>query len=193
MVSSEVEISNLALARLGARSITSLTEDSTSARECNRVYAHARDSELRSHPWSFARAREQIAASSTAPVFGYARQFPLPDGCLRILTANGVDFSELPQDDIQIEGGNILTNLSAPLNLIYVQQVTDVSLFDSLFVELLVCRMAVDMCEKLTQSNTKEEKATSRYADARRQARRVNGFERGPQYAPIGSWENARY
>ena len=60
-----VGICNLALQRIGSKSISSLTEDTAAGRACNRVYTQARDSELRAHPWSFARERVQIAADST--------------------------------------------------------------------------------------------------------------------------------
>ena len=68
-MASAVDICNLALQRLGAKSIGALTEDTTAGRECNRVYEHARDSELRSHQWSFARTRVEVAADSVAPTF----------------------------------------------------------------------------------------------------------------------------
>ena len=196
MASAEVEICNLALARLGARSIVSLTEDSVNARECNRVYAHARDTELRSHPWSFARTRVQLAALSTPPIFGYANQFPLPDDYLRILTDNGRGSSLRAQDDFQIEFTGdtrvILTDLAAPINLVYIRTVTDVTQFDQLFTDLLVARIAHDVCEKITQSNSKRELAVAAYTAAKREARRINGFERGAQEAPEDPWLIAR-
>ena len=147
----EVSICNLALQSLGAKSISTLVEDTVAGRACNRIYAHARDLELRAHPWSFARARVAVAASSTDPVFGYA-----------------------------------------PIKLVYVRQVTDPNTFDQLFVELLVARIAMEIAEKVTQSNQKKEDAMSLYVAARKEARRVNAFERPPQEEPVDSWINAR-
>ena len=57
-----VSICNLALQRVGAKTISALSEDSTAGRACNRVYTQARDSELRAHPWAFARERKTCAA-----------------------------------------------------------------------------------------------------------------------------------
>lgn len=187
----EVSICNLALQSLGAKSISTLVEDTVAGRACNRIYAHARDLELRAHPWSFARARVAVAASSTDPVFGYAKQYQMPSDCLRILPTNGHG-GTTNQDDFQIEGRQILTNASSPIKLVYVRQVTDPNTFDQLFVELLVARIAMEIAEKVTQSNQKKEDAMSLYVAARKEARRVNAFERPPQEEPVDSWINAR-
>lgn len=181
----EVDICNLALQRLGAKSISSLAEDSTAGRECNRVYAHARDSELRAHTWNFARARVSLAADSTPPVFGFTNQYPLPTNYLRLIPDKDVI-------DWQIEGRSILTNDGAPLEIIYIRTVTDVNDFDELFVALLIARIARDIAEKITQSNTKKEEATRAYKDVKAEARKVNSFENIPRSAPIDDWERAR-
>jgi hypothetical protein len=187
----DVSICNLALQRLGAKSISSLTEDSTAARACNRVYEHARDSELRAHPWSFARRRVQVAADATAPTFGFAKRYQLPSDYLRILPTNGYDGSSV-QDDWQIEGRFIVTNDASPINLIYLKRVTDENEFDALFTELLVSRIAMDIAEKITQSNRKKEEAIVRYNDAKKEARRVNAFEAPPGELPEDGWVAAR-
>jgi hypothetical protein len=189
---SEVDICNLALQRLGAKTITALTDDSVNARECNRVYAHARDSELRAHPWSFARKRAQLAASSTAPAFEYARAFDLPSDFLRLLPNNG-RLGQVVQDDLQIESGQILTNDGAPLNIIYIARITDPNTFDQGFIDLLVARVAFDLCEKITQSTNKFEVMNLQYQEAKATARRVNAFERPAQEAPADPWITARY
>lgn len=182
---SEVDICNLALQRLGAKSISSLTDDSNAARECNRVYAHARDTELRSHPWNFARKRASLAASSTAPAFGYALQYPLPSDYLRVLTT-------VEQDDFQIEDGNILTDDTAPLKITYIYRQTDPNAFDQTFIDLLVARIALDLVEKITQSKGKAEAAAQRYTEARKEARKINAHERTALEPPQDSWITSR-
>jgi hypothetical protein len=180
-----VGICNLALQRLGARSISSLTDDSTNARECNRVFDHARDSELRAYQWNFARARASIAASSTAPAFEFAYKYPLPADWVRTLPQKEVT-------DWQIEGRYILTNDKAPLQLIYLKRVTDPEEFDDLFTELLISRIAYDICEKITQSNSKKAEAKDRYDTAVARAKKVDSFESIPKEAPASSWDTVR-
>ena len=197
-MTSDVDICNLALQRLGTKAISSLSEDSTAGRECNRVYEHSRDSELRSHPWSFARARAELAADSTDPAFGYAKQYPLPAGFLRLLPVRNIarGFFSLggidPNIDWQIEGTKILTDDSAPLQIIYLQVIEDVTAFDQLFKDLLVARIAMDISEKVTQSNTKKANAETRYVAAKAEAKRVNAFERPPLESPTDTWVTAR-
>ena len=186
-----VSICNLALQRVGAKSISSLTEDTTAGRACNRVYEQARDSELRSHPWTFARERVQVAADSTNPVFGAAKRYALPADCLRILPTNGTNGTNT-QDDFEIYGRFIHTDNTSPINLVYIKQITDEETFDSLFVELLIARIAMDIAEAVTQSNKKKEEARVQYLATQREARRVNAFERPPQIIPTDSWEDAR-
>lgn len=186
-----VSICNLALQRVGAKSIASLSQDDTAGRACNRVYAQARDSELRAHPWSFARERVKIAADSTAPTFGAAKRYLLPPDCLRILPTNGFNASAT-QDDLQIEGKYIVTDLGTPLELVYIKRVTDEETFDALFIELLVARIAMDISEKVTQSNKKKDDARLHYKEVQKEARRVNAFERPPQEPPTDTWITAR-
>jgi len=83
-MASEVEICNRALQKLGASPILALSDDTVEARECNRAYAILRDSELRSHPWSFTRTRAIVAASATAPAFEWATSYPVPVDFLRM-------------------------------------------------------------------------------------------------------------
>jgi hypothetical protein len=191
MMTDAVSICNLALQRVGATSISSLTEDSTAARACSRVYAQARDSELRAHVWSFARERVQVAADSTNPVFGYTKRYALPSDCLRILPTNGTNGDPI-QDDWQVEGRFILTDDTPPINLIYIRRETDENTFDALFTELLISRIAMDVAEKVTQSNTKKEETTEHYRAVQKEARRVNAFERPPQDFPVDPWLNSR-
>lgn len=186
-----VSICNLALQRLGEKPISALTEDTNAARACNRVYEQARDSELRAHPWSFARERVQVAADSTDPVFGYAKRYLLPSDWLRILPTNGFDSTPV-QDDFQVEGRYLLTDMASPINLIYIKRVTDEETFDALFIELLIARIALDVAEKVTQSNTKKAEAREHYDEVKKEARRVNAFERPPQELPEDKWVAAR-
>ena len=183
---SEVDIANLALQRLGAKSISALSDDSTRARECNRVYGHARDTELRAHPWAFARARAQLAASGTDPAFGFDSAYPLPADYLRILpTAD--------QQDLQIEGGSVLADGDGALNLNYIRRVENPNSFDQTFTDLLVARIARDIAEKVTQSKNKIEIAQALYDDAKKEARKVNAFEGPSQEPPTDTWITARY
>ena len=85
----------------------------------------------------------------------------------------------------------ILTDDTSPLQLVYIKKVTDPNDFDALFVELLAARIAVEITEKVTQSNTKKAGVQAHYEMVRKEARRVNAFDRVPQTTPDGSWITA--
>ena len=189
-MASETEICNRALQKLGAQRIADIEEASKNGRECKACYAILRDAELRAHPWNFAITREQLAASATAPAFGRARSFPLPSDFLRLLPSYPEE--NLNSKDWQIEDGAIFTNDSAPLNIRYVQQVTDPNTMDSLFREALASRMALELCEIITQSNTKKADAKDDYTATIRMAKHTNAIENVPQASAEDTWITAR-
>ncbi len=191
MATSKVEICNRALQILGASSISSLTENSENARQCNLAYEPVKKAELRKHNWSFAIERASLAADATAPAFGRSNAFELPSDCLKVL-------SPYPEDNTNdrdwiIEKRKILTDESAPLQIRYIYDVTDPNQFDALFAESLAAKMALEMSEALTQSNSKKEfSANKHYKDAIREAKMANAIERVPQDGPEDKWITAR-
>jgi hypothetical protein len=187
---SQVDICNRALQKLGADRIISLTQNSTSARACNLAYELVRDSELRAHVWNFAIKRTKLASDATAPVYGYSYAYTLPSDCLRLLPN---DHQEgFYSKNFKVEGRKILTNESAPLEIRYIYRVTDTTQYDATFTEALACKMAMEMCEELTQSNTKRQLAQDEYKATIREARKMNAFENVPVEQQTDSWLTAR-
>lgn len=192
-MASQVDICNQALTKVGAARITSLSDGSKQANALNAIYDVKRDVELAAHPWTFAMTRAQLPASATAPLFGWARSFQLPAQFLRMVEV-GEDwvFYEGPTGPLfAIEGGAILTDEAAPLNVRYVQRITNAGQYPPLFVEALACRLAAEVCEPLTQSLSKREQAWREYKEAIREARRSNAIVLPPQKPPPSSWERA--
>lgn len=185
-MASETSISNRALQKLGASRIVSLDDDTKNARACKACYESLRNSELRKHPWRFAIERQILSPSDTAPSFDYNFQFNLPAGCLRILK---------PQDptlDWQVEGRKILTNMSAVLNLRFINTITDPNLFDVNFCEMLSMEMAKEMCEELTQSSNKQAAILADYNTAKEEAKKSNAFETVSLQIEESSWTLVR-
>lgn len=189
MAASEVAICNVALQKLGETRITALTQDHPVARDCNACYEAMRELELRKHRWRFAIERASLAADSTEPAFGYDNRFLLPSDCLRVIEP---DPDQNDNKDWQIEGRYILTDWEAPLEIRYIKNVTDVSQHDALFDEVLACRIAIQLCEVRTQSQSKKEDVKQQYRDALSEARRVNAMESIPQEAETDDWLTAR-
>lgn len=189
-MASAVDISNRALQKLGAERIISLTQDSVSARACNLAYEQVRDAELRAHTWNFAIKRRELAADATAPVYGYTYAYTLPSDCLRLLKNDNQE--NFYSDKWKVEGRKILTDEAAPFQIRYVYRVTDTTQYDALFVEALASKMAYEMCEELTQSNSKKQSAAEDYKFAIREARKINAFENVPAEQDTDTWISIR-
>ncbi len=189
-MASEVEICNRALQKLGAKRITSLTQDSVNARACNVAYEVVRDGLLRSHFWNFAIKRAELAADSSAPDWGRTNSFPLPTDFMKLAPL-------YPEDNVNdldwvIEGRNILTDDSDPIQIRYIYRVTDPNEMDPLFRELLATVLAFEVCEEITQSNSKKESLRKDRGEIIAEARKANAFESVSAEPPQDSFITAR-
>jgi hypothetical protein len=185
MATSVVAIVNNALIKVGANSITSLTENSEAARAANLVYAQLRDTVLRDHPWNFAVTRAACALDSNTPAFDWSYQYFLPDGCLRVLRLQYVD------QEYEVEGRLILTNAS-PCNIKYIAQVTDPNLFDAMFIEALSARIAAELAVTLAESSTLAKMMSEVYREKIMDARSIDGMESGNRQLEGSTWLDSR-
>ena len=71
MVSTVVDLCNMALIRLGATRITSIDDDSKQALLCKQYYEQTRDEVLYDHEWNCAIVRASLAQLAETPAFGY--------------------------------------------------------------------------------------------------------------------------
>jgi hypothetical protein len=153
-VTSQTQIQNSALSKIGAESILSENDNSNRARLVKAAYPIRRDALLRSHPWNFAVTYVELAAISPTPsdIFEYDYVYQLPSDCLRVI---GTDLADL-DDWEEIAGKRIACNEST-LKVKYISKVTDVSKYDDTFCELLAFTLAVDICYAITQSTAMKE------------------------------------
>ena len=194
-MASVIQVANRALTKLGSARITSLSDDVKAARSISSCFEDLRDDELRAHRWQFAMKRTTLAALSDAPAFGYNYQYALPSDFLRsdmvhdrfpaAILDNYIDAEYL---EWTLEGNVILTDIGAPLKLRYVAQITDPTQWDENFREALASRVAMEIAEDLTQSESKKASAAKDYDRAIRQAIRINSIERPAVMPPDNSW-----
>jgi len=145
MATSEVDICNSALAKLGVEPITSFLDNTKRGRLCALQYPKIRTKILRMHPWNFAAKQVQLTPLVTPPLFEYSYQYNLPADFIRTVDAYR------PGTRYTIEGKFILSN-DGVMDFTYIYDVKDVNLFDTLFSELLALGMAVELCYPLVQS-----------------------------------------
>jgi hypothetical protein len=79
------------------------------------------------------------------------------------------------------EGNFIVTSEARPILFRFGADVTDVSQFDPMFAEGLAARLAISICEPITQSRDKISVITGEYQKFMTEARTVNGIETGPE------------
>lgn len=198
-MASEIQVANRALTKLGSARIISFNDDVKAARSVASCFYDLRDDELRAHRWKFSLKRTQLAALSTAPAWQYQYQYQLPADCLKVdfvgeyyPSAVMDNYIGTETEEWKIEGAVILTDYAAPLKLRYVAQVEDPNLWDVNFREALASRIAYELAEDLTQSDTKKQAAAQDYRRAINQAVRSNAIERLPATPPDDQWVISR-
>ena len=196
---SDVAIVNLALTKIGAKTINALDQDGETARAANTVYEMVRDAELQANPWNFSIRRASLAASSNTPAFGYDLQYPVPADFLRLYEIDGYPV-QFPTEDPYFaieshsnDGLVILTNQTAPLDIRYVAKITDTSKYDPLFVHALACSLALALCDRLTQHEGKVDRIAQEYEMRLSRAKRVDAIQNPPIPYPESTWILSRY
>lgn len=194
-MASKVEIANRALTKIGEARILSLSDDVEAARTIGSLWDIVRDAELRIRKWKFSVLRTSLAALATTPSWGYDYEYQLPAACLRILQVNDIypgvslsDYRSMDETEWRVEGRKILTNISAPLKIRYIARIEDTGQWDAAFTEAFACRLAAEVVERLTQSNTKKETAWSEYKQAISMAVRADAIESAPEPLPDSEW-----
>ncbi len=181
---SAVDISNAALNTLGASNITSLTEDSKAGRLINQRYSDVRDAVFRSHNWNSLIRRTSLARNTVSPAFGYLHQYPLPTDCLRVLEfSNGT--LTYPKDNMTdnsggpvyvIEGRELLTD-ETTVFIKYISRVEDPNEYDTLLVDTIAARLAMEICYAITGSNSMISTTKALYDEKIKEARFVDATE----------------
>ena len=157
MTTTDVDICNRALSRLGTRStIAALDENSTEARTASIWYAATRDALLRGHDWNFARRRvilgERGGELGGAPT-GWTYRYALPADCLRLLRIVSVGGKQEPVRFEVVSDGAIRSVLSdePEAEAIYTMRVIDPTLYDAAFSAALVDQLAAHIAYPVTQ------------------------------------------
>ena len=194
-MASQVEIVNRALIKIGGNRITSMGDDSKSAKVMSALWDTVRKSEITKRYWNFALARAQLAKLSTAPSWNFQNQFQLPVDFLKIVQVNDMyivpsmtDYVNGDNSPYAIAGQTIETDFEDPLKIRYVKDIADPGLFDHLFVEVLASKLAYEACYEITQSRQGCDQALNDYNIAIKEAYKSNAISRPPQSIPDDSW-----
>lgn len=156
-MASEVDILNLALARLGDNAtVASIDppEGSAQAEHGARFYPIARDSLLEMHPWGFA-TRRVVLAPLVTDTWNYQHAYASPADVITLLS---VLPATAPNDDQStifetMADGVILTD-EENATLRYVARITDTTKFPPLFVDALGWLLAAYLAGPVIKGDT---------------------------------------
>lgn len=149
-MASEVDIANLALARLADVanvSVINPPEGGTTAEIVARFLPVARDSLLQMHAWDFATKTTRLAQLAKMP-FTHEYMYAAPAGMIKALSVMQEGYSD-KAFEFQVETSDddrlvILTD-AEPAVLRYVERVVDTDRFSPLFVDALSWMLAANM------------------------------------------------
>lgn len=143
-----LDICNLALSRLGESPVTELNANgSLPSRLCYMHYHPVRREVLCAHRWSFATVRTTLCSAEDTPAPEHTHQLrhSLPQDCLRVLGVNARSWT--------LRGRAVYAPVKE-IKLLYIADVEDTALFEPLFVDALVLRLAWKLCIPLINSTT---------------------------------------
>lgn len=185
---SEVEICNMALAKLGVTTRINSLEEDGHAVYCKLFWPHVRDAVLRSHPWNCARGRRSLTPLSATPDFEYDYQYQLPVNpyCLRAYTLYDTDTKW------RVEGRLLLCD-DDTVDLMYIKRVTDPSEYDPMLVDVLVLKMALKIAGPVTGGNKMNEGLIKELEGiSLPEARSIDAHESSLQELETTTWSDAR-
>jgi hypothetical protein len=191
------DVVNIALRRIGAARISSLTQDSTKEAVAARdLYDEARRDLLNLHNWNFAIKRESLTASATSPTFGWDYTYPLPYDFIRMVSVH-------PHDDdnaaieyrLEFQSGDdrvLLTN-SNQIYIRFVFDMEDCNVMSAAFRDTLAWRLARDLAQALAKSTSAAEAADQNYRRVLSRAKSIDGVEDFPEKMADGDWITSRF
>ena len=192
MVSSDVEIVNLALLALGTTPIAAFSDSSKGGLAARTSYDTILEAVLRAHPWNFATKRISIPSATPSPEWGYDQAYDLPEDperCLRVLEVNGED---VDMGTWRVEGRQLVTNLESPLDIRYIWKNTQVTQYDPIFVTALAARLAAAWSETFGRDTSWAKLKWEEYKAAIQEAWAIDGQEQVGAELMATTWENAR-
>lgn len=140
----------MALAQLGQPTITALTDNTANAKRCNAVYDLIRKIVLESHPWNGCVKMVALSQVVETPVYKWTYVHQLPTDCLRVLETDQDINNERQWEQM---GSKIYSDY-ADLNIKYVYNNEDTTLFSPGLVVALSARLEAELAYPITGSTT---------------------------------------
>ena len=148
---SDVDICNMALREIGAKTISDLSESSQPARDCSLYYAVCRLEVLRARPWGFAQRRIQMAPVTVPDAFSeWAYAYGYPADCLEAVAVKQAGSTASWPFQVATDSGvKIILSQVSEAVLVYTVDVTNEAEFDEDFVDALALRLSANLAQSL--------------------------------------------
>lgn len=196
---SELDIINTALQYLGSSRQISTSDKTNEVTEMQNAYRLTRDNLIRSYNWNC--CIKEDTAAFIEKIEGADRPFvySVPSDCLKLISLNGlatgysgVERVERHNPMWKIRGQKIYTKLSYPLPIEYCYRNEDVMSYDASFCKVLALDLAIAVCERITQSSSKQEELLLLRKMALTDALRANSLELPATPKITGNWLKSR-
>lgn len=191
---SEIDICNDAISRVGGKFINSIENPTTHTETLMASkYAKNRRIVLRSAVWNFAQEQRTIPKSSEV-INGFAAVYPLPNDFIRFLEISDVGIKPGDSDQFKLIGGKIGLKYESPdtIDLQYIKDVLTVPTYDPLFIEALSLRLSYEIQYALSGKNTTSDRLLQEYMEALTNAKMIDGQEQKPIRVQRSKWLTAR-
>ena len=178
MATTKFTIAAQALLKIGGNPISTFDGTDRQSVVVSNMYEDTKKSLLYTTFWNFATQKTQLAKLSetiTDPNYRYVYQ--LPGDYIRV---KGIfDNTGSKHSDYSVEKNKIYANIE-PLNLEYIQEKAE-SDFPPFFTEVLISKLAYEICEAVTGVGSIQDRLVQDYQRKLQQARVVDGQENPPR------------
>ncbi|MTI08489.1 hypothetical protein [Curvivirga aplysinae] len=177
MALSAVALCSRALLKLGAEPISSFEDGTAESMAASLLYGSTRDAVLSAYPWTFATAQKGLARLVGKPVADFQYAYQLPPDFLRILSAGeggrsrGIDY--------QIIENRLHTDAPA-VTATYIFRPYE-SMFPAYFDQLMILRLAAELCLPLTESTSRAESMLNLAEKEFRKTKSIDAQQDTPQ------------
>lgn len=157
----KIKIISDALILLGEKPLSSLSEDRWGATAGSNLFERIFENELQSNRWRFAMKKELLAQLVDVPLNEWQYAYQVPTDCL-------LPIGVYPRQQYEIYASHIYSNASS-IELDYMFK-PDVTAVPRYFAQLVTYAMARDMAISITESSSKEQIFSAKYAEQRLKA-----------------------
>lgn len=197
--STELDIVNMAALALGAKRSISTNDKTNIAEEMRAAFRLVRDNLIRSYNWGCCIKEDTVALTEIREGASLPYVYQVPSDCLQIISLNGIQtgYSGLERVEFydplyKIRGHKLYTKLKAPLKIEYSYRNEDITSYDACFCKVLALDLAIAICDRATNSDSKKESLKRDRREAINDALRSNALEIPARPKVTGNWLKSR-